>query len=34
MNTQNYRNRNKIKLKQKKENKMDYLKIEKKVSPD
>ena len=31
---QNYRSRNKIRPKQKKENKMDYLKIEKKVSPD
>ena len=32
MNIQNYRSRNKIRPKQKKENKMDYLKIEKKVS--
>ena len=31
MNIQNYHNRNKTKLKQRKENKMDYLKIDEKV---
>ena len=31
MNIQNYHNKNKIKQKQKKENKMDYLKIDEKV---
>ena len=34
MNIQNYRNRNKIRPKQKNENKMDYSKIEKKVCSD
>ena len=34
MNIQNYRNRNKIKQKQRKENKMVYLKIDEKVFID
>ena len=34
MNIQNYHNKNKIKQKQKKENKMDYLKTAEKVRSD